>query len=487
MGKSFKQEMASGVAYTAIAKYSSILVSLLVTMVLSRILDPSDFGVVAVATIFINFFAILSDLGLGAAIVQSRQLSPVDLSNLFSFSVYLSIFLSLLFFAFSWSISLYYKNDSLVPICQLLSLNILFSTLNLVPNALMMRDKHFKFIAIRTLAVQVAVGIISVFAVLHGAGVYALLVNPIVGSAIIFGVTYRSYPLPFRFCISKSSLRKVASYSFYQFAFSFINYFTRNLDKLLIGKVIGLHSLGYYEKSYRLMMLPLQNISYVVTPVMHPILADYQNDITIQREKYISLVRWLALIGFPLSVFLFFSAKELIILFFGDQWLPSVPIFQILSLTVWCQIIGSTTGIVFQATNQTKKMFYVGLVNTLVNVSGLLIGIFIYGTVEAVTWMIVITFYVGSWNYWYMARYIFHCSVVIFIRAILPALYTMMVMVVLMGSLSYSMSDVSLCLLLLSKTLLYCTILLCSLHFAKFVDIPKFIVSGWAKLKELYF
>lgn len=86
-------------------------------------------------------------------------------------------------------------------------------------------------------------------------------------------------------------------------SFSFVNYFTRNLDKLLIGRVIGLQTLGYYEKSYRLMLLPLQNITSVITPVMHPIFAEFQDNLKMQRDRYLGIVRLLALIGFPLSVF----------------------------------------------------------------------------------------------------------------------------------------------------------------------------------------
>lgn len=484
MSKSFGEEMFSGVLYTAIAKYSGIIVSLIITAVLARMITPEDFGVVAIATVFISFFAILSDLGLGAAIVQKQDLTSEDLSSLFSFSIYLGLILTFFFFIASTGIALFYKNTILLFVCRLLSLNILFSTLNVVPNSLLLKNKKFKFIAIRTFIVQLIAGIISVILALVGAGIYALLVNPIIGSAIIFIINYKQYPLPFHFKIEKKALNKVASYSLYQFGFTIINYFVRNLDKLMIGRVIGLQVLGYYEKSYRLMMLPLQNITNVVTPVMHPIFADYQNNLTVQRDKFLKILRILSLIGFPLTAFLYFSARELVLVIFGPQWEASVPIFKILSLTVWCQIIGSTQGSIFQATNQTKRMFFVGLINTIVNVAGLLIAIFVYKTAESVAWMMVLTFYIGIWNFWYIFKIVFHSSANVFLKEIIPAIFSLLILSVTLYVFSYFVSGIGLLVSLFCKIMIYTIILICSLHVTHTLDMIKTTKSLISKVKR---
>lgn len=161
--------------------------------------------------------------------------------------------------------------------------------------------------------------------------------------------------------------------------------------------------LGYYEKSYRLMMLPLQNITYVITPVMHPILSDYQNDtnrLSISHEK---IVRILAFLGLPLSVFLFLAAKEIILIIFGDQWIPSVSIFQILSLSVGIQIILSSSGSIFQAAGDTRSLFICGVFSSTLNVTGMLIGIFVFGTLETIAACICTTTLINFFQcYWQM-------------------------------------------------------------------------------------
>ena len=183
----------------------------------------------------------------------------------------------------------------------MLSVNLFFASANIVPNALLFKAKEFRFIAWRSLGVQIAGGSIAIAAALNRAGLYALIINPILSSILLFIISYRKYPQHLKKTWGLNSIRKIFSFSAYQFLFNMINYFSRNLDKLLIGKYMGMSPLGYYEKSYRLMMLPLQNITHVITPVMHPVFSDYQNDLNRLAVSYEKIIRLLAFIGLPLS------------------------------------------------------------------------------------------------------------------------------------------------------------------------------------------
>lgn len=412
---SLKRELFSGVFYTAISKYSGILISLVVAGVLARLITPDEFGVITVATVVISFFSIFSDLGIAPAIVQHKDLTDEDLSGLFSFTCWMGGIMSVLFFFASWPVAWYYENQALQPIVQLLAVNLFFASANIVPNALLFKAKEFKFIAWRSLGIQVAGGAIAVGVALSGGGIYALVVNPILSSLLLFVVSYRKYPQRLRFSWGINPLRKIFRFSAYQFLFNIICYISRNFDKLIIGKYMGMSLLGYYDKSYRLMMLPLQNITYVVTPVMHPVFSGLQHDIKKMVVSYEKVIRFLALIGMPLSVFLWFSAREITLIVFGDQWLPSVPVFQILSLSVGIQIILSTSGSIFQAANDTKNLFITGLISAVLNVVGMCIGIFYFKTLEAVAWGICISFTLSFLqSYWVMYRMTFKQGMFLF-------------------------------------------------------------------------
>jgi len=423
MASNLKQQLFSGVFYTALAKYSGVIISLIVAGILARLLSPNDFGIVAIATVIIAFFNLFTDMGVSPAIVQHKSLTEEELSDIFSFTVWTGIGISILFFAASWLIADYYQSEILQILCQLLSINLFFASANIVPGALFYRNKEFKFIAIRSFIIQMTGGVGAVTAALCGAGLYALIINPILSSILIFVISYQRYPQRLHLTLGLKVLRKIFSYSVYQFLFNVINYFSRNLDKLLIGKYMGMSALGFYEKSYRLMMLPLQNITQVITPVMHPIFSDFQDDKEKLATSYERIIRFLSFIGLPLSVLLFFTAEEVTLIIFGNQWLPSVPVFRILSLSVGIQIILSSSGSIFQAAGDTRSLFVCGFFSSVLNVTGILIGIFYFATLTAIATCIVITFTINFIQcYWMMYRVTFKRTAWSFVRQLIPPL-----------------------------------------------------------------
>ena len=386
---SLKKEMFNGVFWTAIQKYSGIVVQLIVTAILARLISPTDFGIIAIATVFIVFLNLFTDMGFGPAIIQNKQLSEMDLNNIFSTTVYGGFILSVLFFFSSFLIASFYENTSLILICQILSVNLLFSALNIVPNALVLKNKRFKYLAQITLFLQVTTGIISIIAALSGLGVYSLLISPVLTSIGCFILNFRIYPQKFYLRIRLSAIKKILSFSVYQFLFNFMNYFSRNLDNLIIGKYLSLSALGYYEKSYRLMMLPMQNITNVITPVMHPILSSLQNNSAELAIKYNKIVKLLGTISFPLGAFLFFTSSEIIHIVYGNNWDKAIPVFRILALSLPFQMILSPNGSIYQAAGKTDWLFYNGLSNTFFTVSGFIVSVVFFKTIEAFAW---------SWN-----------------------------------------------------------------------------------------
>ena len=476
---SLKRELFSGVFYTAIAKYSGILISLVVAGVLSRLVPPDQFGVITVATVVISFFSVFSDLGIAPAVVQHQDLTNEDLSGLFSFSCWTGLILSVIFFLSSWLIAAFYEDQALVPIIQLLSLNLFFASANIIPNALLFKAKNFKFIAWRSLGIQVAGGVIAIAVALLGGGIYALVVNPILSSVLLFIVSYRKYPQKLKFSWGIIPLRKIFRFSAYQFLFNIICFFSRNLDKLLIGKHLGMTSLGYYDKSYRLMMLPLQNITYVITPVMHPVFSGLQNDRQKMVVSYGKIIRFLALIGFPLSATLWFTAKEITLVIFGDQWLPSVPVFQILSLSVGIQIILSTSGAIFQAANDTKNLFVTGLISAILNVTGMCIGIFYFKTLEAVAWGICISFTLSFLqSYWVMYRVTFKQNMLLFWKQFISPLILSAFIIGVLWSVAALLDSFPLLISLIIKGMIALTVWVIYMQMSGEYDI-------WGKTREM--
>lgn len=409
--------MASGVFWSAVQKYSGLIVQLVVTAILARLLSPEDFGVIAIATVIIAFFVLLTDMGIGPAIIQRKDLTKDDLNSLFSFGIYGGIVLSLLFLGLSYPIAAFYKEVSLVPVCQILSINLLFSAWNIVPNALMMKNKLFKLVAMRTLALQVICGIASVVVAYNNGGLYTLLIAPVVTAFCMFFLNYHQFPLQFTLKVHTASLKKIMAFSTFQFLFNFINYFSRNLDKLIIGRYYAMNDLGYYEKSYRLMMLPMSYVTNVISPVMHPILSSLQNDYEELADKYNKIIRILLIISFPIGVFLYFAADDVILIIYGNKWTDAIPVFQILALSLPLQMILSTTGAIYQAAGKTNWLFYGGVSNTTCTVVGFVLATICFRTIEAMAWAWDITLILNTFiSYFILYRIVLKTGYTAFLR-----------------------------------------------------------------------
>lgn len=424
---SIKKELVSGVFYTSLAKYCNITVQIVVTAILARLLTPSDYGVVAIASVFIVFFNLLSNIGIGPAIIQFKNLKKQELSHIFSFTVYVGFSASFLFFCSSWFIAEYYGNETLAPVCQLLSLTILFHCMNIVPLNIQYREKRFKFMAAVSLTTQIVTAIVAIVLALMSFGVYALIIQQITSTIILFAIVYLQEKLPFHLIIDKAPLQKIVSFSLFQFFFNIVNYFSRNLDKLLIGRFVGLAPLGQYEKSYRLMTMPLQNITFVLTPVMQPVFSNFQGDLYVMAEKYMKVFTFLCYIGFPLSVLLFFTSNELILFFFGDQWHDAVFPFQIMALTVGLQILNGTAGSIYQSANATKQLFISGCWCAIFMITSFAIAIWGWKTINAVAIGFAIAQLLNSCQTYYLLfrtlKYSLKLVFVAMIRPLLIAVY----------------------------------------------------------------
>lgn len=385
-------EIKKAAFINAAGKYSKIFLSLIVNAVLARILSAEDYGVVAVITVFSTFFTTFSDMGFGPAIIQNKDLTEKDVNNIYSFTVYISFALMLLFAICAFPIAAFYGDKVYVTLGQMLSVSLLFNALNMVPNGILNRDKKFVSIAIRTVVVYVGSAIITVVLAFMGLRYYALAIQAALTALFTFVWNYTTTELKFIFHFEMESIKKVLNYSGYQFAFNLVNYFSRNLDNLLTGKFMGSAELGYYNKAYTLMLYPVNNLTGVISPVLHPILSDYQKQIDVIYKKYMKIVRLLACIGLYVAPVCFLAAEELITILYGPNWGQSVVCFQLLAIAIIPQMINSSAGSIFQAIGNTKLLFTNSCINTCITVIAIIIGVFYGKNIQLLSMCIAIAY-----------------------------------------------------------------------------------------------
>lgn len=405
---------------TACSKYINIFLGIFFSSILSRILTPNDYGIVAIVSVFTTFFTVLSNCGIGSAVVQRKDFSQDNINSLFTFSFYFAVILALGFIGLAWPIARFYKNEVYISICLILSVSVFFNTLNLVPNGLLSRDKKFLLIGIRLIVVSFLTYGTTIVLALLGFKYYALVIQSVIQSTLIFFWNLRNVKVAFKLRPELSVLLSVRSYTGFQFLFNFVNYFSRNLDKLIIGKAIGNEDLAQYNKAYHFMLYPVQQITNVITPVLHPILSDYQNDVKTIYEKYLKVVKTLSLIGCFVQPLCFCCAREIILILYGSQWHVAVDYFQILSVAIWTQMISGTAGSLFMAAGDSKTMFFASIINTSITITGLFIGMMSHD-VLVVSRMIALAYLIQfPITFFALIKITMKMKINMFVKAIVP-------------------------------------------------------------------
>ena len=399
--------MKKAVAYTAIAKYTTAALQLVFAAILSRLLTPEQYGTVAVINVFVVFFQLFCDMGFGPAVIQDKELTQKQTNDIFSWTVYLGIGLMLLFVVASFPISRIYNDSIYIPLGAILSTALLLNALNMIPNAVMLKEKRFKSITFRTITASVVASLLTIALAFKGLGVYALVLQSVFTALIIFLWNEISVRLKFNFTPDFSVIKRIWGYSFYQFLSQLINYFNRNLDSLLIGKYFPKADLGQYNKSYHLIQMPISYIPGVVGPALHPILSEHQNDHNYILTSYLRILKILSLIGCFISVWLYYVGEELIILMFGDQWYPAILPFKIFALSVWFQLLTNTLAPIYQSIGNTKLMFKSTLYSGILILSFIAVGCFM-GSIAYVATCVAIAYFLNFFlTYIILIKYAF--------------------------------------------------------------------------------
>lgn len=369
------KQLRRGFIFTAMGTYSNFLLQIIIQMVLSRLLTPKEYGVVAIMQVFILFFSLMIEAGMGPAIIQNKQLTLRDNEVLFNFSVLGAAVVAILFGLFGLLLADIYGNSIYIALTWIQAISVFFSGLNVVPTALLNKKKQFKAVNFSMVFGNVCAGIVGVSMAFAHAGVYALILSAITSSVVNFLWNRFFTRMRFSFSWDSTPLKIIWTFSKNQFGFNLINYFSRNSDNILIGKFMGAAPLANYNKSYQLLLMPTQLIANIMNPVLQPVLSDYQDDVAYIRNFYFKLIHFMALIGVPLSVFLSLSSEQVIYFMFGTQWTAAVYPFSILSLTVWIQLTISSTGAILQARNHSKLLLINGILSAVILVTSIVIGV----------------------------------------------------------------------------------------------------------------
>jgi O-antigen/teichoic acid export membrane protein len=406
-----RSELYRAVGKSMLGRYSVYLTNLASLMILARIFTPETFGVVASIAVFFLFFQLMAEAGLGPAIINQETLSPNDRDGMFGLTLAIGLFLGIAFFLLAPVFESFYGIPGVATVVPFVAVALFFFAASIVPNAVLLRQQSFYKIAVTGLLAE----FVSTAAVI----VLSFEIDPLIALAskspisaatmaisvwLFSGSTEFGRPWPGR---QFSAVKPLLSFSSYQFGFNFINYFSRNLDNILVGKYLGASVLGMYEKAYQLMRYPLMLLTFAMAPAIQPVIRKHAGDSDKVEEIHSDFTFKLSLLGTVASAAMFFLSEWIVFILLGSQWNEVIPIIQILALAIPVQVVLSTSGSFFQAMNRPDLLFLSGTFSAAVMVSAIVIGIW-QRDLLLLCWLLVGAFHINFFQaYFSLYRRVF--------------------------------------------------------------------------------
>ena len=365
----------SGMVQTGLAQGIRLAVQFGSVIVLSRLLPPSEFGLLAMAGPLVGFAALFQDLGLTQAVVQKARLTQAEVSALFAISLGVSAALALLVAAASPLASWFYGEPRVGALMAAMGLNIVLGGAGSLHYALLNRRMQFGALAFIDAAAAVGgLAASAAFALVYP-NAWALYAGAVAGSLIPaagYWIASGWRPsLPRRGAGVGAALRFGANVT----GFNLANFLARNLDNVLIGRAWGGEALGLYDRAYKLLLAPLQQINNPVSKVMLPVLSHLLDDPARYRSAFLRTLSQVLLLSLPGVAFMAATSDLLVPVLLGQQWAGAAPIFTALGAAAFLQVLNNPTGWLFISQGRTREYFHWGLFGSATSIISFVVGL----------------------------------------------------------------------------------------------------------------
>jgi len=364
-----------GVGWTAISQAVTQGFTFVISIVLARILGPKAYGLIGMVTVFTGFAALFGGLGLGAAIIQRRELEPRHLDTAFWVNAVFGCAMTGLMLLLAPLIGMFYHEPKVVPLAMVISLRFTLDALNVVQSALLNREMRFRSLATVQIGASFASGLVGLGMALGGMGVWSLVLQSLGNSIVQLLLLWNLAAWRPRWSFDRVACRELFGFSAAVLGFDVANYWARTLDQLVIGRALGAGPLGIYSRAYSLMLMPLTQVSRVVGGVMFAAMSSIQDDKPRVKKAYLKAIGVIALITFPMMVGLFTVSDHFVLALLGRNWVETIPILRIFCWVGLLQSVLSTVGWIYTSQGQTQLYFKMGLVGMVACILAFLIGI----------------------------------------------------------------------------------------------------------------
>ena len=386
-----KTNIVNSFIWSAIQRFGSRILLFIANIVLARLLSPADFGCVGIIMVFISFSDIFINGGFASALIQKKDTTQTDYSSVFFVNMSVSLLCYAVLFFWAPSIAEFYHIPILCEVLRAQGIVLIFNAFNVVQTNMLQKRLNFKRLAIAENVSCVLGCGVGIFSAYMGMEVWSLVIKNL--------VMYFSYSLILwlwdswrpSFAFSFKSVSELFQFGGFILLSNLTDAIYNNLQPLIIGRVFSDRDLGHFTQARKLEELPVIGLSNVVSSVSFPLYSKLQDDkqgLLTMLQRNIKAITYL---NFPLMVLLAIVAEPLMVLLFGEKWLPAVPYFQILCVAGLLTSINISNRDLFAALGRSRVYFYSQLVYKIVGIA-LIVGGMHWG-IEGLIWGRVVAYY----------------------------------------------------------------------------------------------
>lgn len=366
--RSLRAAARVGTRWTALQFGASRLATFLVFLVLARLLTPEDFGIVALATVFVTLLQLLVEGGFSQALIQRANLEPGHVDTVFWTCVVTGVVLAGGLALAAGPIAALYGEPLLADIIPVLAVGLLVSALGSTQSAQLRRALRFGPLAARAIISNIVAGTTGIVLAVAGAGVWALvaqyLVLNVMQTALLWIVAVSRPGLR----VSRRHFADVFGFSRNSLGNSLLQFANNRSDDFFVGAFLGAGPLGFYTVGHRLLTTLNDVINQALLGVAFPVFARVQHDASRLRNAYCTVLKIGAVLALPGSLFFTVAATEVVEVVFGTRWLPAAPVMAVLAIAGALQTSISITDSCLNACGRPQVVFRNRLLGAVVQI-----------------------------------------------------------------------------------------------------------------------
>ncbi len=384
----------TGVLWSGLERGGDAVISVVVHIVLARLLAPSYFGLVAMASIVIGFISLIKDQGFNDAIIQREELDPLHLDTAMWAITGFSLVLAAVGVAAAPLVAWGFNEPQLTNVFRVMVLTLPLMSTSTLPTAVLKRDLEFRPLSTRALLSSAFGGGAAVTAAFMGAGVWSLVINVVVKRTISSLVLWKACDWRPRFRFSKAHFRELFSFGAMVTTERVVNFFNRQFDDVMVGAVLGSTALGYYTIAYEILKGMTDILIRTLSSVALPMFSKLQSQTERLRGAYLSAVEMSSLISFPVFLIFFAVSPELFMLVYGPKWMPAVPPARVLAFVGMIHSVALLNGPLYQGRGKLRLSLALTMINGVLNVVGFIVAVYAFGSITAVAASYAIVCYI---------------------------------------------------------------------------------------------